>query len=66
VHGHCVPDGVDANAREVRVPRGAGDAGAWEDTLAPKLAQAQAVGLQAQGADGGIVARPGAGEEQTG
>jgi hypothetical protein len=65
VHGHCVPDGVDANAREVRVPRGAGDAGAWEDTPAPKLAQAQAVVPQAQGAESGIVERPSAEEPVT-
>lgn len=65
VHGHCVPDGVDANAREVRVPRGAGDAGAWEDTPAPKLAQAQAVVPQARGAESGIVERPSAEEPVT-
>jgi hypothetical protein len=49
VHGLTVPDGIDANAVEIQVPRGAGDAGAWVDTPRPKVTPAQAQAAQAQG-----------------
>lgn len=58
VHGIAVPDADDANATAITVPRGAGDAGAWDERATPRLRPSQAPGQASAPAESGIVARP--------